>query len=140
MAVEKTILLSYKLNPQLGEIVNLANAVKVALSFCSELIFSVNVCLEELITNTILYGFKGSEGGKIEITIYLNNNYLEILIEDNAPEFNPFIAVAEPDVMTSLSNRVVGGLGVHFVKKMMDKYSYSHSGHGNQVSIFKKIS
>lgn len=137
---EKPILLSYKLLAKLDQISDLTDAVKIALRLYPELIFTINLCIEELITNTILYGFKDIEVGEIEVTIYLNVGNIEVLIEDKAPAFNPFLSVPELNVNTPLDDRVVGGLGIYFVKRMMDDFNYIHNDRGNQITIFKKIS
>jgi len=136
---EKNTLLSYKLLAQLDEISKLAKAVESALHCYPELIYAVNLCLDELITNIILYGFKDFEGGEIEIKIYLKDGFLEILIEDKAPAFNPFLSVPEPNINASLKDRAIGGLGVYFVRRLMDNFRYNHNEHGNQISIYKKI-
>ena len=137
-----SILLNYKLPAQLDHINDLTKAIADALAFYKKLIFPITLCIDELITNTILYGFKDEETrkqGEIEISIYLKDDYLEIVILDNALAFNPFLSTPEPDIDASVDNRAIGGLGVYLVKSLMDKFDYSRNGFGNQVHVLKKI-
>lgn len=114
---EKKLLLQYKLRAQIDQISNLAEAIKNALNFYPELIFSVNLCLEEIITNTIFYGLMDVQESEIEVFIYINQqSYLEIFIEDKAPAFNPFLSVKQPDISATIENSLTAQQAIIFFK------------------------
>jgi len=98
----------------------------------------INLILEELYTNTLNYGFQGKAKRKVTITLSLIDSQLEITYEDNGIAFNP-LKNEDPDLMLSLDDRAIGGLGVFFVKAMTDHVTYSRVGKFNRLKMQKKI-
>ena len=138
MVEQKKILLKYELPTRLESIETLADAVNIALVDYQECVFPVNLCLDELITNTITYGLKGAAEHTIEIEISATEHFLEIQIRDDAPPFDPFLKMAQPDLTATLEDRKIGGLGIYFVYKLMSEYHAYYDGHHN-VTILKKL-
>ncbi len=98
----------------------------------------VNLILEELYTNTANYGFKGIPSGQVTITLSLLGDKLEITYQDNGIAFNP-LEMDDPDLLLSLDDRVIGGLGVFFVKTMTDKVTYARVGEFNYLTMQKSL-
>lgn len=134
----KTVLLDYQVPTRLGEIEKLANAVDQAVPD-RDLAFSANLCLEELITNTITYGLKGATDRFIHVQIRVSNEWFEILLKDDAPRFDPFTQVPRPDLDLDINKRPVGGLGVHLVKTLMDEVRAYYDGTGNLFVLRKHL-
>ena len=101
--------------------------------------FSMNLALEEIVTNIINYGYKGVEDYDIIIRFTLEKNRLRIQIKDNAPEFNPLDVKDPNDLNKPLDQRDVGGLGIHLVKKFTDNFSYRRSNGKNIVTLTKNL-
>lgn len=100
--------------------------------------FHVDLVLEELVQNIVSYGYADGRPGQIEISIRQLDGVLAILIEDDADPFDPF-SLDEPDIHAPLQERSIGGLGVHFARTFMDRYSYKRvSGH-NRVELTKSL-
>ncbi len=59
-------------------------------------------------------------------------------ITDDGIPFNPF-GVETPDTKLSLEEREIGGLGIHLVRKVMDKVSYQRRIDKNVVTLVKDI-
>lgn len=137
MIEQKKILLSYRMPAQLKEIEPLAHAVNIALADYQDCAFPVNLCLDELITNTVSYGLKGAPDRMIEVEIQLAEPYLEIQIIDDAPRFDPFFKKPHPDLNASIENRKIGGLGIFFVEQIMSEYHSYYDGQHN-VTLLKK--
>ena len=129
------------LNGHLDEIAHLASALD---RFCDDAIMSdlvknqINLVLEELYTNTVNYGLVGISNGQVIINLLALNNQLEIRYQDNGIAFNP-LEMADPDLMLSLDDRPIGGLGVFFVKAMTDNVTYSRVGGWNQLLMHKSF-
>lgn len=100
-------------------------------------LFAVNLALEELITNTISYGF--SDGGEhlITIALALDGDDLCVRVEDDASAFNP-LECAEPNLDAPIEERAVGGLGVHLVRTLMDDVRYERVEGRNILSMRKR--
>ncbi len=101
--------------------------------------FSMNLALEEIISNIINYGFEGREDQIIMIRFALDNHNLRVQIKDEAPEFNP-LDVPEPDDLDkSVEERQIGGLGIHLVKQFTDNFTYRRSNNKNIVTLTKNL-
>jgi len=138
-ACQKVLLLDYPLPAQLEELEKLAGAVEDALSQHPDLVFPVNLCLEELITNTILHGLQEAKNRFIRVRMYLSDAWLEISIKDDAPPFDPFVDVVAPDIDLKVEDRPIGGLGVHLVKTLMDDARTYYDGSGNLIVLLKTL-
>jgi anti-sigma regulatory factor (Ser/Thr protein kinase) len=100
--------------------------------------FQLNVALEELLTNTISYGYDGDGRHEIAIDIARAGEMIVIELSDDAREYDPLKA-PPPDLDSAIEDRRIGGLGVHLVKTMMDDVSYAYRDGRNHVTLRKKI-
>lgn len=97
---------------------------------------AVNLALDELVTNVIRYSGASAEGG-IAVTLAVADGDLHVELSDDGRAFDPF-SRPEPDLTSSLEERPVGGLGIHFVRTMMDEATYRRSQGRNLVHLVKK--
>ncbi len=134
----KKVLLDYQVPTRLEEIEKLADAVNKALPD-RDLAFSANLCLEELITNTILHGLKGAADRFIHVRMSISDEWLEILLKDDAPRFDPFMQAPRPNLDLDINERPIGGLGVHLVKKLMDDVHAYYDDTGNLIVLLKNL-
>jgi anti-sigma regulatory factor (Ser/Thr protein kinase) len=135
----KKLLLDYIMPSELAALSNLAQAVAEKLSGEGTLAFHVNLCLEELITNVIKYGLASANQHFIQVQIYRHQKFLEIFLKDDAPQFDPFSDAPSPDIHLDIEHRPIGGLGIHFVKSIMDKAKAYYDGSGNLVVLLKNL-
>ncbi len=92
--------------------------------------FNLNLVLEELLANIISYGYKDHNPHLIYLTLGVESNILTAKIEDDAIAFNPLEA-PEADTSQALEERSIGGLGIHFVKALMNELRYERVGDRN---------
>ncbi|MBY0454457.1 MAG: ATP-binding protein [Burkholderiaceae bacterium] len=135
----KSLLLAYQLPSRLEEIEKLAQAIEAALTERPDLAFAAQLCLEELITNTIEHGLQGQTDRLIDVRISMSDEWLEICLKDDAPQFDPFLQAPAPDLDAALEDRHIGGLGVHLVKTLMDDARAYYDGSGNLVVLLKTL-
>ena len=83
----------------------------------------MHLVIDELLTNIISYAYPDDEHHEIGIKIELSANRLKVSMVDDGIPFNP-LGLETPDTELSLEEREIGGLGIHIVRKMMDKVSY----------------
>ena len=101
------------------------------------LIASLNLALEEAVTNVVLYAYEGGEG-TVEIeTIYTNKN-LRFIITDSGIAFDP-TKKEEADTTLSAEERPIGGLGIHLVRQIMDSVNYERIDGKNILTLIKKL-
>jgi anti-sigma regulatory factor (Ser/Thr protein kinase) len=101
-------------------------------------LFALNLVLEELVSNTISYGFADAEEHVITIALDCNGADLSVRVEDDARAYNP-LEREDPDLDASLEERPIGGLGVHLVKQLMDDVRYERVGARNVLSMRKHM-
>jgi anti-sigma regulatory factor (Ser/Thr protein kinase) len=99
---------------------------------------SVNVVLDELLTNTISYGFAGRSGGEVTIEAELRADRLSVTLTDDGKPFDPF-GLASPDTALPVQERRIGGLGLHLVRQLMDDVSYRRRADRNVVVLAKNL-
>jgi anti-sigma regulatory factor (Ser/Thr protein kinase) len=101
-----------------------------------KVLFAINLALEEILTNTINYGYKDNHEHKIKLAISLEYDELTVKVEDDGQAFNPLEA-PEPDTDKPLQERQIGGLGIHLVRNLMDKLEYRR-WEGRNMLVMKK--
>lgn len=101
-------------------------------------LFQVKLTLEEVVTNTLSYGFNGQQGQRILLRLIQEDQHLTIEVADNGVAFDP-LQKPPPDLGASLEDREVGGLGVYLVRQMMDSVTYRRNGEWNQLRMTKSI-
>jgi anti-sigma regulatory factor (Ser/Thr protein kinase) len=133
--------LSLRIVNDLAELSRVAESVE---EFCANqaipaaCAFKLNVALEELLTNTISYGY-GDEGRhEIAIDIAREGEMIVTELSDDGRAFDPLNA-PPPDLDSTIEDRRIGGLGVHLVKTMMDDVTYAYRDGRNHVTLRKKI-
>ena len=103
----------------------------------SELEYPVELAIEELCVNIVNYGGQGEH--VIELELELNPDSLTIEIVDNGVPFDPFTEAPAPDLDSAVESRPIGGLGVFFVKTLMDEAHYRREGDRNHVTLVKRL-
>lgn len=105
----------------------------------SSLLMSLNLVMEEAVSNIIFYAYKKEETDKsIGISVTLEDDLLTVVLTDTGRSFDP-TAREDPDVSLSAEDRPIGGLGIFLIKKMMDKVVYRREADKNVFIMSKKI-
>lgn len=105
-------------------------------SWPPELRFHVDLVLEELVQNTVSYGFPDGRPGQIEVRIEQEEGALNIVVEDDGDPFDPF-QMDTPDLDAPLEERAIGGLGIHFTRTLMDVCRYRRVDGHNRIELKK---
>ena len=99
-----------------------------------ELVFKVNLVLEELGLNIMDYGH--DEGiHEIDIVVTSEEDAVTIEVVDDGRPFDPVNDAPEVDVESSVQDRLVGGLGLHIVRTTMDEMSYRREQGKNHLTL-----
>lgn len=99
----------------------------------------IEIALEEGIMNIISYAYQG-EVGTIEVSIdHLDGEYIEITLKDHGLPFNPLKHKKEIDPLIPVEEMEVGGLGILFMQKLMDKVEYIRKNNTNILRLRKNL-
>jgi anti-sigma regulatory factor (Ser/Thr protein kinase) len=93
---------------------------------------------EEVLANTISYGYDDEDEHRIEIEAVLDERRLNLTFRDDARPFDP-LSAPEPDLSLPVEDRPIGGLGVHLVKAIADRVRYTRERGKNVLIIEKEI-
>ena len=122
--------------PQLAEFVE---AVADVAHLDVGLTMSLNLALEEAVSNVIMYAYPKGSDGLVDIEAIIRKKELEFIISDNGTPFDP-TAAPEADITLDAEERPIGGLGIFLVKNIMDVVEYTRSDDGkNILSMIKKL-
>ena len=97
-------------------------------------IFRVNLAVDELVTNYVLYSVHKVSQPRMELTLQVGDGKLTVTVVDTGPPFNPLEA-PEPDLSDDLDKRQIGGLGLHLVRSYCDRMRHQVVGEGNRVTL-----
>ena len=101
-------------------------------------LMNLNLSLDELITNIVSYGYEDSDKHEIRVTLTERSGSLVVVLEDDGVEFDPFTEVPEPDLDADVEERRIGGLGVYFVKTLMDEATYERLDDRNRITLIQR--
>ena len=126
--------LSLKLESSLEALGQIERAVE---EFGAELLFHVQLTLDELATNVINHGY-GESGYSFQITVKSKPEAVQIELVDEARPFDPLQNAPHPAIDAGVQERKVGGLGVYIVKELMDELEYRRENGKNCLTLVKK--
>ncbi len=95
------------------------------------------LAVDEACTNVIEHGYGGEGKGNIEIVCAPRPGELTITIRDQGREFDPTQA-PDPKLDISVEDMGIGGLGIYFMRQVMDSVSFSRSGSTNTLVMVKR--
>ena len=102
------------------------------------IVFHMKLAFDELLTNVISYGFVEGTRHKIMVSIRLDGERLEAEIIDDGVAFDP-LSAPPPDISLPVEERDIGGLGIHFLRSVMDQVDYRRSDGRNHFKMVKKV-
>ena len=100
----------------------------------AELNMPVNLALEEIVSNVMLYAYPHSSG---RVTVE-HTAPLIFTITDSGIPFDP-TRQKEADITLSAEERPIGGLGIHLVRQIMDEVQYERVEDKNVLTLIKHI-
>lgn len=98
-----------------------------------ELLFKIELVLEELLVNHASHAYGPGEGDS-EVACFRREPALFCLeVIDEAAPFDP-LGRATPDLELAPQDRPIGGLGIHLVRKLADQVGYRRESGKNVVT------
>jgi anti-sigma regulatory factor (Ser/Thr protein kinase) len=102
-------------------------------------LFALQIVVEELVTNVIDYGGVPAGEHAVRVDLSADDGELGIRLTDRGREYNPLLR-EDPDVTLPAEQRPIGGLGVHFCKKLTETQEYERRDGCNVLTLRKKLS
>lgn len=93
---------------------------------------NIDVVVDELCANISDYAYDG-ETGQMRIEAKVASNYITLSFIDSGLEFDP-LGQGDPEFS---DEPMMGGLGIYFVKNLVDEISYRRAGDKNVLTVTK---
>src|SRR4029450_7762036 len=103
------------------------------------LLYPVDFALEEFFTNVVKYAEGG--GAQVKIDIATLPGAVEVVLTDSDVERFDITEVPDVQVDLPIEQRRPGGLGLHLVRRMVDRvdYEYSDGERGSRIRFRKNL-
>ena len=99
---------------------------------------ALQVAVDEVVTNAITHGYAPGARGEIAVRLRRRPDAILLEIEDDGVPFDPLQA-PPPNLGLPAEERPIGGLGIHFVRNLMDKVSYARRNGRNLLKLEKNF-
>jgi len=110
--------------------------------FNEDALFKIELACDEACTNVIEHAYRGENMGEIRVSWHFTDGKFTIVIDDDAMPFDPN-EVPEPNVPGGngdLDTLRIGGLGIHFMRNLMDEIRFfSNEKRGNRLVMIKNL-
>jgi anti-sigma regulatory factor (Ser/Thr protein kinase) len=106
--------------------------------FDQDTIFHVQMAVDEACSNVIEHAYQGQGKGDIALSSDFLGREWVITIQDTGRPFDPD-AVPEPNLNATLDEIKTGGLGLYFMRQLMDQVEFTFDpDKGNNLRMVKR--
>ncbi|MGA2564085.1 MAG: ATP-binding protein [Steroidobacteraceae bacterium] len=119
---------------QLPKLERWVEALAAELVLPPALVHRIDLCVTELVTNLICYGYPNGAAGTVRIHGWRQGEQVIIRIEDDGIPFDP-ISYASPELPSSLAEAAVGGRGIRLVRHFTDALHHVRRAGGNELTL-----
>ncbi len=108
-------------------------------------VFNIELACDEASANIIEHAYGGENIGEIQISWHVADDMFVVTLRDNGQQFDPGRVPPPPSSQNppqadDIDSIKIGGLGIHFMRKMMDEVVFSRDPrHGNKLVMKKRI-
>ena len=135
--MEKTLILKN----DIAEISRLAEFVEnlgEEFMLTPDLVFNLNLVLEEAVSNVILYAYPTDEKHDIFLSVKKTEDKLIFILTDSGKEFDP-TQMPDADISLSAEERPIGGLGIYLIRQIMNTVEYQRINGKNILTLSKNL-
>ena len=101
-------------------------------------VYAVQLAVDEACSNIIQHAYGGEGRGDIECTCCPGDGELTVTLHDHGHPFDPS-CVPVPNLQPTLDECTGGGLGLYFMRQLMDQVHFeSMPGAGNVLTMVKR--
>lgn len=106
--------------------------------FDKDLIFHVQMAVDEACSNVIEHAYQGQDEGEITLSCDCKDREWVIAIHDTGCSFDPD-TVPDPNLSANLDDIKTGGLGLFFIRQLMDEVEFTFDEQdGNRLRMVKR--
>ena len=135
--MEKSIILANDI-AEISKLAQFVDEVGEEFSLAPDVVFNLNLVLEEAVVNVINYAYPKEEHQSIYLSATLHEGSIVFVLTDTGKEFDP-TAAPEADITLSAEDRPIGGLGIFLIRQIMNEVKYERIDGKNVLTMGKKL-
>jgi anti-sigma regulatory factor (Ser/Thr protein kinase) len=125
-------------SPEIARVQDQLETLARQLGLSAKILHDVQLSVEEHLTNVFHYAFDDQNERRIKVRVLAGETELRVEIEDDGRPFDP-LKHPMPDVSLPLDQRPIGGLGIHMIRKSMDRIEYRRVDGKNILVMVKQF-
>ena len=135
--MEKSIILANDI-AEISRLAAFIEEVGEVFSLTPDVVFNLNLVIEEAVVNIINYAYPKEEHQYIYLSAHLREGSIVFVLTDTGKEFDPTLA-PEADINLSADEREIGGLGIFLIRQIMNEVRYQRIDGKNVLTLEKKL-
>jgi serine/threonine-protein kinase RsbW len=135
--MEKSIILANDI-AELSKLHAFIEEVGEDLSLTPDVVFNLDLVIEEAVVNIIHYAYPKEEHQYIYLSAHVHEGSIVFVLTDTGKEFDPTLA-PEADITLSADEREIGGLGIFLIRQIMNEVRYQRIEGKNVLTLEKKL-
>ena len=135
--MEKSIILANDIS-EISRLYEFVEEVGNDFELSPDIVFNLNLVLEEAVVNIINYAYPKEEHESIYLSARMHEGSIVLVLTDTGKEFDP-TAAPEADVTLSADERQIGGLGIFLIRQIMNEVKYERIEGKNVLTLEKKL-
>ena len=96
--------------------------------------YFAGLAVEEIVTNTIKYGYDDDGPHAVDVRISVEQDHLILVFEDDGHPFDP-TSRPPPNIEALVESQKIGGLGIELIRRMCDQMRYERDGSLNRITL-----
>ncbi len=135
--MEKSLILANDIT-EISKLSAFIDEIGEEFSLTPDVVFNLNLVLEEAVVNVINYAYPKEEHQSIYLSAALHDDSIVFVLTDTGKEFDPTQA-PEADITLSAEERPIGGLGIFLIRQIMNEVKYQRIEGKNVLTLEKKL-
>lgn len=135
--MEKSIILTNDIS-EVSKLNEFVEEIGNEFSLTPDVVFNLNLVLEEAVVNVINYAYPKEEHQSIYLSASLRKGSIVLILTDTGKEFDPTMA-PDVDITLSADEREIGGLGIFLIRQIMNEVKYERIDGKNILTLEKKL-
>lgn len=135
--MEKYIILANDLS-EISRLNGFIEEIGEEFSLTPDVVFNLNLVLEEAVVNVINYAYPKEEHESIYLSAKIQDGSIIFVLSDTGKEFDPTL-VPDADITLSAEDRQIGGLGIFLIRQIMNEVKYERIDGKNVLTLEKKL-
>jgi len=123
----------------LPQVIDFVRQASLVAGLSDDAVFACELATDEACTNIIEHAYAGRSDGVIRVCCWTENGAFVVQFHDQGVAFDP-TRIREPLLTEELAQRPLGGLGMHFMRSLMDEVRFEFDPvAGNMLTMTKRF-